>query len=121
MSGDLVLWFNPRCNSCRRALEILRARGHDPELRRYLEDPPSVDELRDLLVKLRSPPHAIARTSEDEYQALRLSERTPRDELIEALAQHPRIIERPILVRGDRAVVARPPERVLEIVEPDSP
>jgi arsenate reductase len=121
MSGDLVLWFNSRCNTCRRALEILRARGHEPELRRYLEEPPSVEELRALLFKLGLPPHAVARTSEDEYQALRLSERTPREELLEALAQHPRILQRPILVRGDRAVVARPPERVLEIIDPESP
>jgi len=121
MSGDLVLWFNPRCGTCRHALELLRERGYEPQLRRYLEDPPTVEELRELLLKLGLPPHAIARAKEDEYQALRLSERTPREEMLRALAQHPRIIERPLLVRGDRAVVARPPERVLEIVAPDSP
>lgn len=121
MSSDLVLWFNPRCGTCTRALELLRARGREPELRRYLEDPPSVEELRELLVKLGLPPHAIARTREDEYQALRLSERTPPDEMLQALARHPRIIERPIVIRGDRAVVARPAERVLEIIEPESP
>ena len=121
MPGDLVLWFNPRCGTCRRALELLQARGYEPELRRYLEDPPTVEELRELLVKLGLPPHAVARTSEDEYQALRLSERTPHEEMLQALSQHPRILERPLLVRGDRAVVARPAERVLEIVEPESP
>jgi arsenate reductase len=121
MSGDLVLWFNPRCSTCQRALELLRARGHDPELRRYLEDPPTVEELRELLVKLGLPPHAVTRSSEDEYQSLRLSERTAPDELLQALSQHPRILQRPILVRGDRAVVARPAERVLEIIDPASP
>jgi arsenate reductase len=121
MSGDLVLWFNPQCGTCQRALELLRARGHEPVLRRYLEESPTVEELRELLLKLQLPPHAVARTSEDEYQALRLSERTPREELLTALAQNPRILERPLLVRGDRAVVARPPERVLEILEPESP
>jgi arsenate reductase len=121
MPGNLVLWFNPRCGTCRRALDLLRARGREPELRRYLEDPPTVEELRDLLDKLGLPPHAIARTSEDEYQALRLSERTSPEEMLQALVQHPRIIERPLLVRGDRAVVARPAERVLEIIDPESP
>jgi arsenate reductase len=116
MAGDLVLWFNPRCGSCRRALDLLRESGRDPELRRYLEEPPTVEELEALLSKLGLPPHAVARTSEDEYQALRLSERTPRDELVRALAQHPRILQRPILVHGGRAVVGRPPERVLEIL-----
>lgn len=121
MSGDLVLWFNPRCGTCQRALELLQARGQEPELRRYLEDPPTVEELRELLVKLGLPPHALARASEDEYQSLRLSERTARDELLQALSQHPRILQRPILICGDRAVVARPAERVLEIIDPESP
>jgi arsenate reductase len=116
MSGDLVLWFNPRCGTCRRALELLRERGREPELRRYLEEPPTVAELEELLAKLGVDPHAVARTSEDEYQALRLSERTPREELLRALAQHPRILQRPIFVNGTRAVVGRPPERVLEII-----
>jgi arsenate reductase (glutaredoxin) len=116
MARDLVLWFNPRCGSCRRALELLHDRGLEPEIRRYLEEPPTVEELEALLGKLRLPPHDITRTSEGEYPALRLSERTPRDELVRALAQHPRMIQRPILVNGDRAVIGRPPERILEIL-----
>jgi arsenate reductase len=117
MASDLVLWFNPRCGTCRRALDLLRERGHEPELRRYLEEPPTTEELEALLAKLGVEPHAIARSSEDEYQALRLSERTPRAELVRAIALHPRILERPILVRGDRAVVARPAERLLALLE----
>jgi arsenate reductase len=116
MERDLVLWFNPRCGTCREALELLRALGVEPELRRYLEEPPTPDELDALLAKLAVPAHAVARAKEDEYQALRLSERTPRDELVRAIAAHPRILERPILVRGDRAVIARPAERVLELL-----
>lgn len=116
MTRAPVLWFNPRCGSCRKALELLQARGVEPELRRYLEEPPTPAEIEDLLAKLALPPHAVARASEDEYQALRLSERTPRDELIRALTQHPRILQRPILVVGERAIVARPPERVLELL-----
>jgi arsenate reductase len=116
MERDLVLWFNPRCGTCRQALELLRERGLEPELRRYLEEPPTPDELGQLLAKLGVPPHAVARAKEDEYQALRLSERTPPDELVRAIAAHPRILERPILVRGERAVIARPAERVLELL-----
>jgi arsenate reductase len=116
MARELVLWFNPRCASCRTALDLLRARGHEPELRRYLEDPPTVQELEAILAKLGLPAHALARTSEDEYQALRLSDRTPRAEMLRALSRHPRIIQRPILVNAERAVLARPPERVLEIL-----
>jgi arsenate reductase len=112
----LVLWFSPRCGSCRAALELLRQRGHEPELRRYLEEPPTVEELEAVLAKLGLPAHALARTSEDEYQALRLSERTPRAEMLSALARHPRMIQRPIVVGDARAVIARPPERALDVL-----
>ncbi|HEX9289560.1 MAG TPA: arsenate reductase (glutaredoxin) [Anaeromyxobacteraceae bacterium] len=120
-SRHVTLWFNPRCGSCLRALELLRERGIEPELRRYLEEAPTVGEVEELLGKLKLPPQAVARPSEDEYQALRLSERTPREEMVRALAQHPRILQRPILVAGNRAVVGRPPERILEILEERAP
>jgi len=107
MPRDYVLWYNPRCSKCQRALELLRERGIEPELRRFLEEQ-----------RLGLPPHAVARAKEDEYQALRLSERTPREDMVRAIAQHPLILERPILVHGDRAVMGRPPERVLELLGP---
>lgn len=121
MPGEYVLWFDTRSAASRRALELLRDRGVEPELRRYLEEPPSPDEIGALLGALKLPAHAVARVDEDEYQALRLSERTPERELREALAAHPRILDRPILVAGDRAVVARPPERVLELLPAPRP
>jgi arsenate reductase len=117
MTGDLVLWFDARCSSCKRALDLLRERGLEPTLRRFLEEPPTPDELRVLLRRLGLRPHAVARPDADEYQALRLSERTPDAELVAALSQHPRILRAPILVRGERAVLARPVERILEIVD----
>jgi len=119
MSAPYTLWFNPRCSKCRRALELLREKGIEPQLRRYLDDPPSPAELEALLARLPEP-HAALRASEPECRDLGLSERTPRAELVKALAAHPALIERPILVRGDRAVVARPPERVLELVVPSA-
>jgi arsenate reductase len=114
--SDLVLWFDARCSVCKRAVELLRAGGVEPILRRFLEEPPTPAELRDLLGRLALPAHAVARRDSDEYQVLRLSERTPEDELVVALAEHPRMLVAPILVRGDRALVARPPERVRELV-----
>ncbi len=89
-------------------------------LRRFLEEPPTTEELAGLIARLGVPPRAVARKDADEYQALRLSDRTPDDEILAAMAQHPRILERPILVSGGRAVVGRPPERVLELVVPRS-
>ncbi len=115
MSGEYVLWFDARCSASKRAAELLRERGVEPVLRRFLEEPPTPDEVSGLLVRLGVPPQAVARKDADEYQALRLSDRSSDDELVRAMAQHPRILERPILVVGDRAVVGRPPERVLEL------
>jgi arsenate reductase len=116
MPGEYVLWFDARCAASKRALTLLRDRGVEPSLRRHLEDPPTPEELRALLETLGLPAQAVARKDEDEYQALRLSDRTPEAELIRVLAAHPRIIDRPILVAGSRALVARPPERVLELL-----
>ena len=112
MPADCVLWFDARCSASRRALELLRERGVEPDLRRFLEEPPTAEEIVALLRCLGAPPHALARVDADEYQALRLSERTPPDELIRALVQHPRILDRPIVVSGGRAVVVRQPERI---------
>ena len=117
MSGEWVLWFDARCSASKRALELLRERGVEPVLRRYLEEPPSEEELARLVVATRLPPRELARSDADEYQALRLSDRTPDPELLRAIALHPRILERPILVGGGRGVVARPPERVLELLD----
>ncbi|WP_041448634.1 ArsC/Spx/MgsR family protein [Anaeromyxobacter sp. Fw109-5] len=115
MPPHCVLWFDARCPASRRTLELLRERGVEPSLRRFLEEPPTVEELDALLRVLGAPPHALARADADEYQALRLSERTAPDALIRAIVQHPRILERPIVVCGERGLVARPPERVSEL------
>jgi arsenate reductase len=117
MASEYVLWWNSRCSKSQAALELLKKNGIEPELRRYLEEPPTVAELEELLRKLGLPAHAIARSKEDEYQSLRLSDRASREELLQAFVAHPAIIERPILVRGERALVARPPERVLELLD----
>ena len=119
MPAHCLLWFDARCSTSRRALELLRERGVEPDLRRFLEEPPTVEEIAALLRLLGAPAHALARPHADEYQALRLSERTPEDELVRALAQHPGILDRPIVVSGARAVVARPAERIAELFPPD--
>jgi arsenate reductase len=116
MAGEWVLWFDARCSASKRVLELLRERGIEPALRRFLEEPPTPEELGALVAKLGVAPRAVARRDADEYQALRLSDRTPDEDLLRALSQHPRILERPILAGERRAVVARPPERALELV-----
>lgn len=115
---DLTLYHNPRCSKSRGALELLEARGLAPRVVRYLETPPSAEELRELLAKLGYAARQLLRSGEDEYKALNLADPTLDDEaLIAAMVEHPRLIERPILVVGDKAVVGRPPERVLELLQ----
>ncbi|MCQ4234181.1 arsenate reductase (glutaredoxin) [Pseudomonas stutzeri] len=114
---ELTLYHNPRCSKSRGALELLEARGLKPHIVRYLETPPSATELRALLAKLGLSARQLLRSGEEEYQSLGLADPNLSDtQLIEAMVAHPRLIERPILIAGDKAVVGRPPERVLEIL-----
>lgn len=111
------LYHNPRCSKSRGALELLEARGVSVEVVRYLETPPREDELRALLAALGIPARQLLRTGEQEYQALGLANPSlDENALIAAMAAHPRLIERPILVKDGRAVIGRPPEKVLELL-----
>lgn len=114
---ELTLYHNPRCSKSRSALELLESRGLTPSIVRYLDTPLSAAELNTLLGKLGVAPRQLLRSGEDEYRDLGLADDSLSDEqLIEAMASHPRLIERPILVIGERAVVGRPPEKILEIL-----
>ena len=112
-----TILHNPRCSKSRAALELLHARGLEPVIVRYLETPPDVATLHTLLGKLGISARALLRTGEEEYKTLDLADATLGEErLVQAMAEHPKLIERPILVNGERAVIGRPPENVLEIL-----
>ncbi|MFV0925002.1 arsenate reductase (glutaredoxin) [Pseudomonas palmensis] len=114
---ELTLYHNPRCSKSRGALELLEARGLTPEVVRYLETPPDAATLKALLGKLGIGARQLLRSGEDEYKTLGLADPAlSDDQLIDAMARHPKLIERPILVAGDNAVIGRPPEKVLEIL-----
>lgn len=109
--------FNPACSNCRTAQAILQERGVDAEYVRYLEKAPSRGELERVLGMLGTDdPRAIIREKEHVYAELGLAD-AGRDELLDAMVSHPILIQRPIVIRGDRAVVARPPERLLELFD----
>ena len=115
---DTRLYHNPRCSKSRGTLELLRERGIEPRVIAYLDTPPSTDELRGLLEMLDLAARDLLRTGEAEYAELGLADTgKSEDELIEAMASHPRLIERPIFVHGGRAVIGRPPERVLDLLD----
>jgi arsenate reductase len=113
----LELYHNPRCSKSREALRLLEAKGVAPRLRLYLETPPDMAELKRLLTKLALGPRDLMRRKEARYKELGLDDPSLSDAaLIRAMAENPVLIERPILIRGNRAVIGRPPEKVLEIV-----
>jgi arsenate reductase len=114
---SVTIWHNPRCSKSRGALALLGEHGVDPEVVSYLDAAPTREQLVDVLRRLGTDdPRAITRTGEPRYRELELASADP-DALLDALAANPILIERPIVLVGERAVVARPPERVLELLE----
>jgi arsenate reductase len=113
--SDWVIWANAACSKSRGAEQLLAERGIVPKRVLYLDAPPSREEIEAMLARLGTDdPRVLVRTGEPEYAGL---ETAGRDELLDALVRHPRLIERPVVARGDRAVVARPPDRLLELLD----
>ncbi|MHB8681229.1 MAG: arsenate reductase (glutaredoxin) [Acidimicrobiales bacterium] len=114
---DPTLYFNPACSKCRSAAGILAEHGVEATVVRYLDDPPTGADLRRLMAMLGiDDPRAMMRTGEAVYGELGLDAASA-DELLAAITAHPILLERPILVVGEQAVIARPPERLLDILE----
>lgn len=114
---DIRIYHNPRCSKSRETLDLLQERGIQPTVIEYLKNPPAVQELDDILNKLGLEPRELMRTNEPDYAALALDRpELGRDELIQALHDHPRLIQRPIVVTPQAAALGRPPEQVLEIL-----
>ncbi len=117
MSDPIVIYHNPRCSKSRAALALLRDRGVEPEVVEYLKTPLDAEALRDLLGLLGMAARELVRSGEEPYRDLRLSAPgVTEDELIAAVAAHPILMQRPVVRRGERAVVGRPPERVVELL-----
>jgi len=114
---DVVIYHNPRCSKSRETLALLSERGIRPRVVEYLETPPSAAQIKTFLKALGMKPRQLMRTKEPEYQALRLDDASlTDDQLIAAMVRTPKLIERPIVTRGARVAVGRPPENVLKIL-----
>lgn len=114
---SITLYHNPRCSKSRQTLQLLQEKGVEPEQVLYLDTPPSTTELRELLRKLGMTPRQLLRKGEDAYKALSLAdEGLPDSTLLQAMSENPKLIERPIVVKGDKAVLGRPPENALELL-----
>lgn len=113
----ITIFHNPRCSKSRATLALLQERGIEPDIRLYLESPPDADELRAILEKLRIPARALLRKGEAEYRELGLADESlSEDDLVNAMAATPKLIERPIVIVGRKAALGRPPGAVLEIL-----
>ena len=113
----VTIYHNPRCSKSRQTLELLRENGIEPEIIEYLKTPPSASELDGVLKKLGLEPRDLMRRKENAYKAAGLGDPAlNRAALIAAMTEHPVLIERPIVVKGDKAVLGRPPENALELI-----
>ena len=117
MSAELTIWHNPRCGKSRAALALLRDAGAEVRIIKYLETPPTAEELDRVLDQLGLEPRLLMRRKEAPYKELHLAdEKLSRSALIVAMVSHPILIERPVVIRGSRAALGRPPENVLALL-----
>ncbi|MCH2124939.1 MAG: arsenate reductase (glutaredoxin) [Pirellulaceae bacterium] len=112
--SSVVIYHNPKCSKSRRALAILQDSGVSFEIIEYLKTPPDAATLRAILAKLNLPPKELVRSKE--HQTLGLPLAVDEDELIDQLVAHPEILQRPIVVVGNKAKIGRPPEQILAIL-----
>ena len=113
----IEFWHNPRCSKSRQALALLEERGADLQVRRYLEDTPDRDQIVAARKAMGQPPVIeMMRSGEKLFRELGLAKTDDADTLLDAMAAHPILIERPVAIAGDRAVIGRPPERVLDLL-----
>ncbi|MBX2858135.1 MAG: arsenate reductase (glutaredoxin) [Cellvibrionaceae bacterium] len=109
----IKIYHNPRCSKSRQTLTLLENNGIEPEVILYLQTPPSEKELRQLLKQLGISPRALLRKNEEPYKTLNLDDKNLDDAaLINAMLEHPKLIERPIVTNGKQAVLGRPPENI---------
>ena len=115
---SVTIYHNPRCSKSRQTLELVEQQGIEPEVRLYLNDVPSVAEIKDVLGKLGfASARDLMRKKEADYKENNLAdEALTEDQLIQAMIDFPKLIERPIVIKGDAARIGRPPEQVLEIL-----
>lgn len=120
MSAAVTIYHNPRCSKSRETLDLLRTRGIEPEVIEYLKTPPDEATVRRLLAALGKAPRQLLRAKEAAEAGLKDAAISD-DTLIAAMAANPAVIERPIVVVGDRAALGRPPEAVLALFDMPTP
>jgi arsenate reductase len=114
----VTIWHNPRCSKSRQTLDLLRSKGIEPDVREYLKAPPSKAEVETLIGLVGGDPLALIRDGEAEFKTLKLEKsKLGKAEVAKAIAAHPILLQRPIVVSGSRAAIGRPPEAVLALLK----
>ncbi len=117
MTDTIQIYHNPRCSKSRQTLALIEEKNIQPEIIFYLDNAPDTRSIKDILSKLGISPRELLRKGEQAYKDNKLADKTLSDaELIEAMHKHPKLIERPIVIKGDKAVLGRPPENVLQLI-----
>lgn len=115
--SEVTIYHNPRCSKSRQTLALLEENGVTPQVRKYLDDAPSADELKQVLSQLGISARELLRTKETEFKENGLDDSSlSDDQIIKVMTEVPKLIERPIVIKGDQARIGRPPESVLEII-----
>lgn len=113
---SITIWHNPRCSKSKQTLELLTIQGIKPQIVEYLKQSPSLEDIKSVLEKLGVEPRAMMRKGEAIYKELNLKEVSDNDALIQAMFEHPILIERPIVITNTHAAIGRPPESILDIL-----
>ena len=114
----ITIWHNPRCSMSRQTLELLHKKGVEPVIREYLKHPPSAAEVEKLLNMVGGDPGELLRDGEPEFKALKKKKADlGKADIAKAIAAHPVLLQRPIVVSGKRAAIGRPPEAVLPLLK----
>ena len=117
MTVKATIWHYPRCSKCRKTLAILRDEEVDVTVRQYRDDPPDLDTLTDVVDRLDVAPRELVRTNDSAFAELDIDEASATDQdWLELMVAHPALIQRPVVIIGEAAIVARPPESVYEIL-----
>ena len=114
--SDITIWHNPRCGKSRDAFNLLVEKGIEANVVKYLNETPSREELKEVLVKLGMQPRELMRTKEKVYKELNLANETSDEALIDAMIANPKLIERPIVIKGNKAVIGRPIENIINLI-----
>jgi len=114
----VTIWHNPRCSKSRQTLDLLKSNGVEPAVREYLKEPPSKAEVEKLVALVGGDPRALIRDGEAEFKALKLKKADlTTAQIVDAIAAHPVLLQRPIVVKGKHAAIGRPPEAVLPLLK----